>query len=179
MWTLIVSWQPIFSESVRHLRQHHWNKKWQCDATVRKYHDPCRQNDYLFIYYSIHVWFKSVRSLTQIRIKKIYHQHARGLVDMFFKRQSVYLWVQPVLLFSPTCSCIRMRQTSYIGLLKKNEKKLAQIFNLTLRYILIGATSSGISIKWEIYTPYAGADRMLLHTNGKFTMGKLKSSLLS
>ena len=33
--------------------------------------------------------------------------------------------------------------------------------------------------KWEIYTPYAGAAGMLLHINGKFTMGKLKSSLLS
>jgi hypothetical protein len=31
----------------------------------------------------------------------------------------------------------------------------------------------------EIYTPYAGADGMLLHMNGKFTMGKLISSLLS
>jgi hypothetical protein len=30
-----------------------------------------------------------------------------------------------------------------------------------------------------IYTPYAGAAGMLLHINGKFTMGKLKSSLLS
>jgi len=30
-----------------------------------------------------------------------------------FNRQSVYLWVQTVLLFSPICSCIRMRQTSY------------------------------------------------------------------
>ena len=28
---------------------------------------------------------------------------------------------------------------------------------------------------WEIYTPYAGAAEMLLHMNGKFTMGKLKS----
>jgi hypothetical protein len=52
------------------------------------------------------VWLKSVRSLTQIRIKKIYHQHARGLVGMFFKRQSVYLWVQPVLLFSPSASVV-------------------------------------------------------------------------
>jgi hypothetical protein len=34
-------------------------------------------------------------------------------------------------------------------------------------------------INWEIYTPYAGAAGMLLHMNGKFTMGKLKSSLLS
>ena len=30
----------------------------------------------------------------------------------------------------------------------------------------------------EIYTPYAGVAGMLLHINGKFTMGKLKSSLL-
>ena len=29
------------------------------------------------------------------------------------------------------------------------------------------------------YTPYAGAAGMLLHMNGKFTVGKLKSSLLS
>jgi hypothetical protein len=34
-------------------------------------------------------------------------------------------------------------------------------------------------INWEIYTPYAGATGMLLYINGKFTMGKLKSSLLS
>jgi hypothetical protein len=34
-------------------------------------------------------------------------------------------------------------------------------------------------INWEIYTPYAGAAGMLLHINGKLTMGKLKSSLLS
>jgi hypothetical protein len=34
-------------------------------------------------------------------------------------------------------------------------------------------------IIWEIYTPYAGAAGRLLHINGKFTMGKLKSSLLS
>ena len=31
----------------------------------------------------------------------------------------------------------------------------------------------------EIYTPYAVAAGMLLHTNGKFTVGKLKSPLLS
>ena len=30
-----------------------------------------------------------------------------------FNRQSVYLWVQTVFLFSPACSFIRMRQTSY------------------------------------------------------------------
>jgi hypothetical protein len=30
-----------------------------------------------------------------------------------------------------------------------------------------------------LYTPYAGAAGMLFQMNGKFTMGKLKSSLLS
>jgi hypothetical protein len=35
------------------------------------------------------------------------------LVGVFFNGQSAYLWVQTVLLFSPTCSFIRMRQTSY------------------------------------------------------------------
>jgi hypothetical protein len=28
-------------------------------------------------------------------------------------------------------------------------------------------------INWDILTPYAGDDLMLLHINGKFTMGKL------
>jgi hypothetical protein len=37
----------------------------------------------------------------------------------------------------------------------------------------------GYRIHWEINTPYAGAAGMFLHINGKFTMGKLKSSLLS
>ena len=31
-------------------------------------------------------------------------------------------------------------------------------------------------INWEIYTPYAGDAGMLLLRNGKFTIGKLKSS---
>jgi hypothetical protein len=34
-------------------------------------------------------------------------------------------------------------------------------------------------INCEIYTPYAGAAGMFLHINGKFSMRKLKSSLLS
>ena len=34
-------------------------------------------------------------------------------------------------------------------------------------------------INWEMYTSYACAAGMLLHINGKLTMGKLKSSLLS
>ena len=43
--------------------------------------------------------------------------------------------MQIVLLFSPTCSFIRMRQTSKQGLLKKNEKKLAWSVNFTSPYI--------------------------------------------
>jgi hypothetical protein len=44
------------------------------------------------------------------------------LVDVFFNRQSAYLWVQTVLLFSPTCSFIRMRQTSYRGFSRKTKR---------------------------------------------------------
>ena len=45
-----------------------------------------------------------------------------SLVDVFFNRQSAYLWVQAVLLFSPTCSFIRMRQTSYMGFSRKTKR---------------------------------------------------------
>jgi hypothetical protein len=34
-------------------------------------------------------------------------------------------------------------------------------------------------INWETYTPYAGAAGMLIHINGKVTMGNLRESLLS
>jgi hypothetical protein len=34
------------------------------------------------------------------------------LVDVLFNKQSAYPWIQIVLLFSPTCSVICMRQTS-------------------------------------------------------------------
>jgi len=44
------------------------------------------------------------------------------LVDVFFNRQSPYLWVQTVLLFSPTCSLIRMRQTSYRSFSRKTKR---------------------------------------------------------
>jgi hypothetical protein len=60
------------------------------------------------------------------------------------------------------------------GFLKKNEEKLTRSFNLTLRY-----TDDAYRIYWEIYTRYAGGAGILLHINGKFTMGKLKAFLLS
>jgi len=34
-------------------------------------------------------------------------------------------------------------------------------------------------INWEIHTPYESATGLVLNINGKFTMGKLKSSLVS
>jgi hypothetical protein len=87
------------------------------------------------------------------------------------------------ILHSQSWDCIQ-------GLLKKSEKKLAQSFNFTYRYIddVLSLNNSRFGdfvdrleyrINWEIYTPYAGAAGMLLHMNGQFTMGKLKSSLLS
>jgi hypothetical protein len=60
------------------------------------------------------------------------------------------------------------------GPLKKNQKKLA--FNFTFHYIddVLSLNNSRFG-----NSPYAGAAGMLLHINGNFTMGKLKSSLLS
>jgi hypothetical protein len=49
-----------------------------------------------------------------------------SVVDVFFNRQSTYLWVQTVLLFPPTCSFIRIRQTSYRGF-KKTRKEASLI----------------------------------------------------
>jgi len=37
-------------------------------------------------------------------------------------QQSAYIWAQTVLLFSPTCSFIRMRQTSYRGFSRKTKR---------------------------------------------------------
>ena len=58
-------------------------------------------------------------------------------MDVFF-RQSAHLWVQTVLLFSPICSFIRRRQSSY----KKNEKRLARSFNFTFRYDVLTINNS-------------------------------------
>jgi hypothetical protein len=52
------------------------------------------------------------------------------------------------------------------GLLKKNEKKLARSFNFTFRYI-----DDVLSLNNSRFGDF--------HINGKFTMGKFKSSLLS
>ena len=44
-----------------------------------------------------------------------------SLVDVFFNRQSAYIWVQTVLLFSLACSFIPMRQTSYRDFWRKTK----------------------------------------------------------
>ena len=44
---------------------------------------------------------------------------------------------------------------------------------------MVGNTSKGISFQLELHTLYADAAGMLLLRNGKFTTGKLNSSLLS
>ena len=62
--------------------------------------------------------------------------HLLCLVDVFFNRQSAYLWVQAVLLFSPTCSFIRMRQTSYRGFSRKTKRSYPDpLISFTFRYI--------------------------------------------
>jgi hypothetical protein len=44
----------------------------------------------------------------------------------------------------------------------------------SIKEMLIGTTSSGISYQLGKYTPYAGAAGMLLHINRKLTRGTLK-----
>ena len=69
-----------------------------------------------------------------------------------------------------------MTSTSPIGTLGSVAFVVAEH---SIKGILIGTTSSGISYHLrDIYTPYPGTAGMVLHINGKFTMGKLKSSLL-
>ena len=54
-------------------------------------------------------------------------------LNLFFNRQSAYLWVQTFLLFSSTYLCIRMRQASYRGFSRKT-KKTSGSFNVTFHY---------------------------------------------
>ena len=68
-----------------------------------------------------------------------------------FNRHSIFL---TVFLFSPIYSFIRMRQTLYKDLLKKNEKKLARSFNFKFRYsvytdiqLILGLASIPSSLK--------------------------------
>ena len=42
----------------------------------------------------------------------------------FLTENRAYLWVQTVLIFSPNCSFIRMRETSYRGFPRKTKKSL-------------------------------------------------------
>ena len=58
-----------------------------------------------------------------------------SLVDVFFNRQSAWLWVQPVLLFSPTCYFFSYEAVIIQELLQKNEKKRNRSFNFKFHYI--------------------------------------------
>jgi hypothetical protein len=53
-------------------------------------------------------------------------------MEMFFNRQSAYLWVQTLL---PDLFLYSYEADFIQGLLKKNEGKLARSFNFTFRYI--------------------------------------------
>jgi hypothetical protein len=73
-----------------------------------------------------------------------------------------------------TCSKWWLYQTLPKGTLGSVSSLLAASF---IEDIIIGATSSGISYHLrEIYSICIYAAGMLLHINGKFAMGKLKSS---
>ena len=76
-------------------------------------------NNYFFIYYSIHVWFKSVRSLTQIRIKK-YIINMLELWWTCFATESTFLWIQTVFIILTYVASLFVWRPS---------------FNFTYRYI--------------------------------------------
>ena len=56
-------------------------------------------------------------------------------MDVFFNRQSAYLWVQTELPILADLFHYLYEEDFIQGFLKKNEKKLTRSFNLTLRYI--------------------------------------------
>ena len=84
------------------------------------------------------------------------------LVGMFFNRQSACIWVLTVHLFSPTCSFIRTRQTSYRGLLNKCGKKLDPSFNFTFRDIEDVLPLNNIYNQRNTTDATSGADRVIL-----------------
>jgi len=62
-------------------------------------------------------------------------QHICCLLDVFFIKQSAFLWVLSVLLFSQTCFFIHIRQTPFKGLWKKKtEEMLARSCIFTFFY---------------------------------------------
>ena len=69
-------------------------------------------------------------------IIKILKRHLSCLVDVVFNRQSAFLYVPTVILFSPTCSFIRTRETSYRGFTCKKKLVVIQIapIPLSLKY---------------------------------------------
>ena len=89
-----------------------------------------RRYQYLVLWRDISYFVKKPLWFYQKVLWNWYHQHARVfdwqniccLVDVFFNRQSVYIWVQTVLLFSSICSFICMRQTSYRGFARKTKR---------------------------------------------------------
>jgi hypothetical protein len=90
----------------------------------------------------------------------------------FFHRYSIT--VNQVMVVTVTCSKWWLYQTLPKGTLGSVSSLLAASF---IEDIIIGATSSGISYHLrEIYSICIYAAGMLLHINGKFAMGKLKSS---
>ena len=73
------------------------------------------------------------------------------------------------------------RKSDYLNLVKRDPWFSSVLYSINPLSMKFWWEPQALAyrINWEIYTPYAGAAGMLLHINGKFTMEKLKSSLLS
>ena len=98
--------------------------------------------------------------------------HEWGKDREVFTTSGIYPWSFVIQIF-------HSGQPSHdFNLTKRNPCSVASLLEATLYQGNPDRNHKLWNINWEIYTPYAGAAGMLLHMNGKFTIGKLKSSLL-
>ena len=108
--------------------------------------------------------------------------HERGKDREVFTTSGTYPW-------SFVTQIFHNDQPSHGG-----DRTIFEVMTLTLPKGTLGSVASLLAanlcqgyepqaleyrINGEMYTPYGGAAGMLLQINGKFTMGNLKSSLLS
>jgi hypothetical protein len=91
----------------------------------------CRERQILLQEKLPRFYQKVVRNWCHLNVRVFDWQHISYVWWACFS----YLWVLTVHLFSPTCSFIRTRQTSYRGLFNKCGKKLDPPFNFTFRDI--------------------------------------------
>jgi hypothetical protein len=75
-------------------------------------------------------------------------------------------------------TCIKWSSAIFVGTIGSVAVSLMAYHSLSIKFGYVPQALE-YRINWERYNQFAGGSGMLLHINGKFTMGKLKSFLLS